>query len=352
MESLSKITVPRHVLEDIMQDCLGQVLAGAEEITHGWYNTIWKLSGTSGQSVVLKISPRPGFTAMRYEKDLIHSEVRVLDILAREGIPVPAVLARRDSFPGIDHPFFLMEFLPGTTWAQARKELQDAGSGPAVIHGTEMEKGRLNARVNRCGPRHAPRGRFGLLASDTHGSSTWPEAFFGMMEDLLADARDTGTVLPVSDHALRELLVPHREILDRVRIPSLVLWDLHDGNLMAEGAHLRGILDCDRALWGDPLMECWFRGLWGRSEGFVEGWAREMDPALCPGLEGSTPAEFACSLDTPGHPVAIRSALYDLHLSLTMQVECAFRGYEGGHRTWAEGLVKECLVRLDRMVSS
>ena len=48
--------------------------------------------------------------------------------------------------------------------------------------------------------------------------------------------------------------------LDEITEPRLVYWDLWDGNVMVDTTthELTGMLDLERALWGDPLMESQF----------------------------------------------------------------------------------------------
>jgi len=44
-------------------------------------------------------------------------------------------------------------------------------------------------------------------------------------------------------------------------MPQLVHWDAWDANFFVKDGKITGILDFERALWADPLMEAQFRAL-------------------------------------------------------------------------------------------
>jgi aminoglycoside phosphotransferase (APT) family kinase protein len=75
-----------------------------------------------------------------------------------------------------------------------------------------------------------------------------------------------------------------------------------------------GIIDFERSLWGDPLMEFYFSHF-HQSAPFLAGY----------GAAAFTPAQLG------------RRALYDLYLDLILCVECPFRQYEDhNHLQWVQ----------------
>ena len=85
-------------------------------------------------------------------------------------------------------------------------------------------------------------------------------------------------------------------------------WDLWDGNIIVdpETKTVTGILDCERALWDEPLMEINFD-------------AFGVNPAVRDGY----------GIDLHAAPDArTRRALYNAYLWLVMIVECTYRGYD------------------------
>jgi aminoglycoside phosphotransferase (APT) family kinase protein len=154
-----------------------------------------------------------------------------------------------------------------------------------------------------------------------------------MMDDILADARDKSVRLPRSESALRELVQAARADLDVVKTPQLVLWDLHDSNVIVkrDPLELSGFLDTDRALWGDPLMEFYFRPLANVSAIWQAAYR-----------QACTASGILHPADTPG--AARRMALYDLYLALVMVVEVAYRSFGANHDAWVRGLCDQALV--------
>lgn len=354
MESLSKIRLSVTQLDQLCRSQLQAGLVAAQEYTQGWFNTIHRLELADGRQAVIKVSPPPALKVLRYEHNLLATEIQVLGLLARAGIPAPRVLAQAPGCSFFDHPYFIMEHVPGITLSARRQELEarqkatpDDPRPAARQQFWDQTCGRLQARINQLQPA---------------SPATWPEAFGRMVGQLLDDAADAGIRLSFSPTALRDRLDQAGPALARVRRPALVLWDLHDGNLLVndppagpEAAdRITGVLDCDRALWGDPLLECWFRTLWGGpSPHFVSAW---LDQLACLGagqlqaIHRSHPGEPDQETTAAGFlaraEVLERLHLYDLYLALVMRVEAVYRGYEAGHIAWTEGLLAQALASL------
>ena len=61
--------------------------------------------------------------------------------------------------------------------------------------------------------------------------------------------------LPRPVEQLRELVRGHADVLDAVDTPVLVHFDLWVGNIPAARGAVSGLVDAERAFWGDPLAE-------------------------------------------------------------------------------------------------
>ena len=123
---------------------------------------------------------------------------------------------------------------------------------------------------------------------------------------------------PGSYEVLSERLTRCFDVLNEVTTPQLVHWDLWDGNVFVDEKtrHITGIIDFERALWGDPLMEANFRTM-DEANAFGEGYSVPM-------------------LDTPNK--RLRRTLYNVYLYLIMVIEHHYRNYESWDVTnWANG---------------
>jgi aminoglycoside phosphotransferase (APT) family kinase protein len=323
MHSASKITLDMDMLARWSKKHLGETLVNSREITNGWFNTIHVLELADSSRVVLKVSPPPTFEPMRYEWDIMVTEVAVHRCLAQAGLRVPQVLADCPDGDGLGHAWFIMEFVEGETWGHLRKS-QSSDRCDAVDAAIARQSALVNGIQGE---------RFGRWQEDHCGSSSWATSFQAMVEDLLADARDKSVCLPRSETALCELFQAAQADLDMVKTPRLVLWDLHDGNVIVkqDTLELAGFLDTDRALWGDPLMEFYFRSLANVSVAWQVAYRRAC-------IEAGIPYP----IDVPG--ATRRMALYDLYLALVMVIEVAYRSYGAEHEAWVRGLCDQALA--------
>jgi aminoglycoside phosphotransferase (APT) family kinase protein len=235
---------------------------------------------------------------LRYESDIIEAEAEYFRLVAARapGVPVPEVLHH-------DGDWLITSMLPGTP-------LPDIGTGGEVV------REELGAAVARL---HTVTGdRFGYPGARSH-ASTWPTAFTSIVDDLLADGADWGVELPVPPQRIRELIAAHAGALAVVERPSLVHFDLWDGNVLGlagpDGVpHLSGVVDGERYLYGDPLVD------------FVS-------PAILRRLEDEPEHPFRRGYEAvAGAPIVFdeaarrRLALYRLHLYLLLIVEMPSRG--------------------------
>jgi aminoglycoside phosphotransferase (APT) family kinase protein len=152
-----------------------------------------------------------------------------------------------------------------------------------------------------------------------------------MMVDLLDDAQRLGALLPSPPARIGELIRRHADALDDVRRPALVHFDLWDGNILvtrcrngdtaAGGWRVTGLVDAERAFYGDPLAELASLTL-----------LREVDDA---------PEVLDGFADGSGTPVELtgrvrrRLTLYRTYLYLILAVERRTRGR--ADRTWMLG---------------
>jgi aminoglycoside phosphotransferase (APT) family kinase protein len=158
--------------------------------------------------------------------------------------------------------------------------------------------------------------------------SNWREAFAAMLDGVLADGQALNVQLPWSYEVLSERLARCFDVLNEVTTPQLVHWDLWDGNVFVDEKtrQITGIIDFERALWGDPLMEANFRTM-DEANAFGEGYSVPM-------------------LDTPNK--RLRRTIYNVYLYLIMVIEHHYRNYESWDVTnWAYGELVKALESLN-----
>ena len=272
-----------------------------EELTHGWFNVAYRIRLRDGETVVLKIAPPAGVEVMTYERDLMRTEVTALALIREHTtVPVPAVHFHDDSRELCDADYFFMEFVEGDNLGITKDgvpEEEQAAFNEAI--------GAANRELNGIKGDH-----FGPLRGSSTPDATWRQVFTGIIEDVLRDGERRAVDLGRDYDVFRRLMAENADSLDEVTEPVFVEWDLWDSNVMVRDGALVSIIDHERALFGDPLMEAGFvadslDGFPGDSAGFVRGYGRGP----------STPAEL------------VRRKLYTLHLLLIMVIETVYRGH-------------------------
>ncbi len=164
--------------------------------------------------------------------------------------------------------------------------------------------------------------------------SSWRAAFLEMADAVLADAGQFAVPLPRPAAQIRELLAAQAPVLDQVQTPVLVHFDLWDGNIlvdMGQGApRIGGLIDAERAFWGDPLAEFVSLALFADIE---------QDPAV---LRGYRQAGGTVSFDAAAR---LRLSLYRAYLYLIMWVEAAPRKSDAARLDRLRHLVLSPLAR-------
>ncbi|MGF7047800.1 aminoglycoside phosphotransferase (APT) family kinase protein [Paenibacillus sp. DS2015] len=306
MESLSKTKLTNDQLDIVIKAAFGKdtVIVNSRELTDGWFNTGYDLELGGGMSVILKVAPSNEVETLSCEKNIMRTEVEALALMANLGtIPVPEVYGYDYSHALIDFEYFLMEKIDGQPYNQVKDSLSSEERNDI-----ENELGEYSRLINEV------RGeRFGYFNPKQQPDVvTWRENFRQMIVDLLADGRRLGAQMPAPYETIEEEILQRLFILDKVTDPCLVHWDLWNGNLFVKDGKISAIIDWERALWGDPLLEYYFRHF-ENSEAFFQGYGSRCD----------SPKERE------------RRLLYDLYLDLILVIECYSRKYENeDHTRW------------------
>ncbi|GAA2091893.1 aminoglycoside phosphotransferase family protein [Kitasatospora saccharophila] len=300
----------------------------------GLYNAARMLELTDGRRLVLKCAPPPGTPGLAHERGLLGTERLFHALAADAGLTVPQVLHHDPDGDAGTREWLLLGYVEGTTWDSLREQLTDADRARLRRSLGAWAAGVARATGERYG---YPQAEPGLSAGD------WPAAFAAMFGALLADADRYGVELPAPVEELRALPERFAAALAEVRRPALVHFDAWEGNLLLtpgpDGAwELTGVIDGERAFFGDPLAELVGLDPLGAAEldeDFVSGY-RSVDPAF--------------AVDDAGRA---RLALYRTYLALIMRIESAPRAYTGDFadwvRTWSAERVTEQLAVLDAL---
>ncbi len=263
------MTFSLEILSTIMQHHRPQIAAAAQftPIKTGKFNTSYMVTAGE-QQMVLRIAPPRDAIFVFYEREMMRQEPQLHTLLRAEtDVPVPRVFAFDDTHTLIDRDYMLMERLPGrplTMMGQVNYAhvLWQVGSCLSQVHALHAAQyGYLGA--------HRP----------MEPQRNWVDAFAVMWHKMIDDIAGIGFYDNKESRSMRRLLDHYLSLFDRSVPACLLHMDVWHQNILvdAEGT-VTGLLDWDRALWGDPEIEFAVLDYCGISEpAFWEGYGVSRD---------------------------------------------------------------------------
>ena len=260
------------ITPDLLSACLQRHFGEAskirlEAVRTGKFNSSF-FATVDGRELVLRIAPPKDSVLLFYERDMMKQEPEIHDLLLMgPRIPVPPIIVFDESHELVDRDFLIMERLPGHPMCEAT-----ACDEEAIF----QEVGALLADVHRL-----TAAQYGYLGP--HRPMTpqpnWNDAFAIMWRKLLDDIVCVGQYSDEDRTFLLKLLDHHLPVFSRQVPASLLHMDIWQQNiLISEHGVLTGLIDWDRALWGDPEIEFAVLDYCGISTpAFWEGYGQARD---------------------------------------------------------------------------
>lgn len=297
MESITKNRKHRADIEYMMNRAFPEMrVIQIKELKEGYFNAAYDVTLSDGRQIILKIAPVSDALIMSYEKNIMFSEVKAMKLVkAQSKVPVPEVYMYDASCSICDAPYFIMEKITGNSLSAINQELSEKEKSD-IMRQVGLYTRQINSITGT---------EFGYLGQPDMQGNCWFPTFKKMMRLAVADAEKMEIDLRVDIDELFLLLDSDEIYFHEVQIPRLVHWDLWEGNIFAEKGKVTGIIDFERAIWGDPLMEVGFRS-YGQSTDFFEGYGKK---------------EFTSNEKK-------RILWYDIYLFLLVALEYKYRRYE------------------------
>jgi aminoglycoside phosphotransferase (APT) family kinase protein len=269
--------MPRQVHE-FSEDALRQMVrrfSPAEVLSFtrvptGHFNTTLGVETASGP-LILRISPPDDAGFVFYERRMMAQEPGLHRLLLeRTSAPVPEILGYDDSRSLIDRDYLLMRKLPG-------RPLSDCGPRAASLENTAFyQVGRYLREIHE-------------ITADCYGylgehhpmepQRSWASAFRVMWDMMIDDVASAGYYDSSEAAHMRGLLSRHHALFDRPVTSRLLHMDIwHQNILVDETGSVTGLVDFDRALWGDREIEFAVLDYCGVSiPAFWEGYGKQRD---------------------------------------------------------------------------
>ncbi|MCY3018080.1 MAG: phosphotransferase [Planctomycetota bacterium] len=243
----------------------------------GKFNETWFFS-LADRELVFRMAPPTDAGFLFYEKNMMAQEPAIhAAVRSRTRIPVPEILVYDAACDAVPRPFLVMERLPGEPLT-ARPDVDENDVFRRVgEHLGELHRSVIGERYGYVGA-HKP----------MEPAATWAAAFAVMWNKMLDDiVACDGYDLKQAD-SMRRLLERDRAVFDR-RVPACLLhMDIWHQNILVDSrGQVTGIVDWDRALYGDPEIEFAVLDYCGVSiPSFWEGYGSQRDDSADARLRG------------------------------------------------------------------
>ena len=256
----------REVKRAVCAHLPGQSQSHIKPITTGKFNSSFTVSHPDFEWVI-RIAPPRDSVFVFYEKNMMRQEPGIHALLLEKTtVPVASIVVYDDSRAVIDRDFIIMEKLPGKPVSNVSCE----------IHTVLSQIGEYLAQTHR--QRATTYGYIGEHHPMPE-QARWVDAFHIMWNRLIDGIVEVGYYSEFESCEMRRLLDKHIHFFDRDVPSSLWHMDVWAQNILVdEDSYVTGLIDWDRALWGDPEIEFAVLDYCGISEpAFWEGYGRSRD---------------------------------------------------------------------------
>ena len=286
-------------------------ISAIKELTEGMCNVTYNIKFDDGSESILKIAAKDRKGNTSNEINLMKAEVSAMKLVSENCSFKVADIQYYDTSNTIcDGNYFFMEKLTGDNFFLVKEKMSKEEI--AVIN---TEIGKISKELSK-----VKNPQFGFLGDDKRYDSLF-SFVKQMLENLISDAKNKDIDIFYDEKTFINQLEKDMSSFNLVHDATLVHWDMWEGNIFVNHHHVSGIIDWERALWGEPFMDDRFRKH-NRNDDFLEGF----------GLLSFSENEMK------------RIRWYDVILYLTMMIEVFYREYEDqGQYRWAKEMLLSVL---------
>jgi aminoglycoside phosphotransferase (APT) family kinase protein len=223
-------------------------LLGLEQFRGGTHNLVYRLSVPGQLPLILRVAPPAEAPLAWDERDLMRREATIRPYFAPLASLMPQPVFVDFSHEVIDRDYMLQTFIEGHRWEDAADQL-----APGEALALWRQFGAILRQI------HAVRGEHFGDPAPGQSFETWSAAIEHRLARVAVRLHEAGLEEEKLVQTALEIVRARRILLDEVTTPRLLHGDLWLFNLLvretAEGARIVGVLDADRAWWGDPQAD-------------------------------------------------------------------------------------------------
>lgn len=218
-----------------------------DELSGGTFNTTYRITFADQAKYILRVAPLHTRDTAWEDSDLMRSEHAMQPFFAPVASLMPKTLLVDFTHQLLDRDYMFQSFIEGERWDDIWDELS-----------TEENRGLWSQFGTIMKQIHGVRGEMFGLPRPGFQFGTWSETVLDRMERTLEAA--TRLQLDTTDLArILEIIKARPQYLDEIQTPRLLHGDLWLFNILVrreeQGSSIVGVLDADRAWWGDPMAD-------------------------------------------------------------------------------------------------
>ena len=226
----------------------------------GLFNTTYLIECPGKGRYVLRLGPVNRHLLLDFEHNLMNAECYVYELCHNKGIPCSQVVYCDTSKKILDRDYMLVHYIESCSLAGAQlppeeksRIYRQVGSYMKLFHSI---KGEGFGRVST------------LLKG--HSFDSWYEAVTYEINAVLKKGIHFQLWDDAYQKRLTDFFLQHKGILEKVTAATLLHTDLWEGNVLIKNGSCVGIIDPDRAVFGDVEME--FVSPWMINDDFISGY--------------------------------------------------------------------------------
>jgi aminoglycoside phosphotransferase (APT) family kinase protein len=218
-----------------------------DELGGGTFNTTYLVTLADGHKVILRLAPPQTADLAWEDAFLMRSEHAIQPFFAPIAALMPKTLLVDFTHQLIERDFVFQTFIEGERWDDVWDELTSEENNFLWD-----QFGHIMRQI------HDVRGEAFGLPRPGFQFDSWSQTVVDRLERTLRAARDLQ--LNVTNFAkILEMVRAHPQQLDEIQVPRLLHGDLWLFNILidqdAKDPSIVGVLDADRAWWGDPMAD-------------------------------------------------------------------------------------------------
>jgi aminoglycoside phosphotransferase (APT) family kinase protein len=225
----------------------GGQIETVRELGGGTFNTTYLVTFQDGSKSVLRVAPPATADTSWDEAALMRREYLIQPFFAAIAALMPKIMMIDFTHQLIDRDYMFQSFIEGERWDHIEDEL-----APGENLALWQQLGRVVKLMHT-----TTKDRFGWPDPGPE-FTTWSALVIDRFERIARSMHEEQLDSTRFLHIL-DVIRSHTPLLDEIRTPCLLHGDLWLFNILVTrgeaGAQIAGILDADRAWWGDPMAD-------------------------------------------------------------------------------------------------